>query len=341
MIKGKHTRIAGGAKFWSGNTAMVGGLISKPVIINQQNFVSSPSLPIWLTLTRLSSATYFDSSMNLQTASNDVARFDYWDSSGIKVRGLLLEKQATNYSKTNNFNSWTVNNVTRTTTADVYSGITGINLANSRDNNTLDRLNGVSDLIFSSTNNVLAVSAIFKSIDNVFMLGVNCSTTFTGFGSSFTTPVALFGSTFYLNSKSRKLRDTYYSVSGNLDIRTSGMSGSATVAPIIGPGGTTIGKNVNAYACNMELSTYSSSYILTSGTAVTRSQDSLQLNVANYTGSIKLTYQRQDTDATESAWIDLTSATNPILTNSVAVGIWLQNIAVYNRTLTAQEKANA
>jgi hypothetical protein len=55
---------------------------------------ASPSLPSQMTLSRASSATYFDSSGTLQTATSNVARFDY-DPGSKSPRGLLLEESRT------------------------------------------------------------------------------------------------------------------------------------------------------------------------------------------------------------------------------------------------------
>lgn len=329
MIKGKHTRIAGGAKFWSGNTAMVGGLISKPVIINQQNFVSSPSMPSWLTLTRLSSATYLNSSGNMVEVAADTARFDNaFNGTAWAAKGLLLEKAATN----------------RLGNSDYAAGVTGWNSTDAqinysvKSNGTLyveGLRSGTDRPIFSnpSAYRILNIPLSTSATISVFLVGsrgINYN-----YAMRFTSGNTALGSFPNLISSDK-----------NTDALKTRTSITFNLTEAVTNGDMLLGTNVvnqwmNIGYPQVELGSYPTSWIRTSTAAVTRAQDNLQLNISNYTGSIKLTYKRQDTDATESAWIDLTNATNPILTNSVAVGIWLQNISVYNRTLTAQEKANA
>jgi hypothetical protein len=69
------------------------------------DFTTSTSLPSQMALSRASSATYFDSSGVMQTATSNVARFDY-DPNSHEERGLLIEEQRTNYAY-QAFNLWT------------------------------------------------------------------------------------------------------------------------------------------------------------------------------------------------------------------------------------------
>jgi hypothetical protein len=321
MIKGKHTRIAGGAKFWSGNTAMVGGLISKPVIINQQNFVSSPSMPSWLTLTRLSTATRFDSTGTLVDVAADTARFDYaYNGAAWAVKGLLLEKAATNiipFSETLDTRTPSV------VTGGIYSisktQINGFSVYDISILNVDSPSTGIRNADFSTGLNATIPSITFSCVGQALSLDKGSS--WLKIRAVSTVDSGKFSST------SKKL--TYTEADNTSSLKYCAFN--SRVGDL----------NIRVYGLQQEASVYSTSYIKTTTSAVTRAQDNLQLNASNYTGSVKLTYKRQDTDATESAWIDLANATNPILTNSLSVGIWLQNIAVYNRTLTAQEKANA
>ena len=72
------------------------------------NFLGAMSLPSGLTFSRSSTATYFNSSGVLSTASNDTPRFDY-DPSTLAPRGLLMEEARTNLLPYSNlFTSWTI-----------------------------------------------------------------------------------------------------------------------------------------------------------------------------------------------------------------------------------------
>ncbi|WP_151815018.1 phage head spike fiber domain-containing protein [Acinetobacter soli] len=324
MIKGKHTRIGGGAKFWSGNTAMVGGLISKPVIINQQNFVSSPSMPSWLTLTRLSTATRFDNTGTLVDVAADTARFDYaYNGASWANQGLLLEKAATNlFAYSNNWPDTSAISVVNMVVSGGYvlsTSATDTQRAYSSNSISVTASNPTTTTALVSKLNNLGTKINLNSADSSSDAGV--------VSIGFAPNTSNIKQEYFSDNKVKASYTRSADYSGNI-------------------------YGVYKYAANrrsdirlefmqVEVGSYPTSFIKTSGTAVTRAQDNLQLNVSKYTGSIKLTYKRQDTGATESTWIDLANATNPILTNSVAVGIWLQNIAVYNRTLTAQEKANA
>ena len=83
-----------------------GGLLNRELIYNldlpsfQRDFASLKTLDHGtgpaITFARASGATYFDANGVLQTATNDVARFDHDPANGASSRGLLIEEARTN-----------------------------------------------------------------------------------------------------------------------------------------------------------------------------------------------------------------------------------------------------
>ncbi|WOQ37667.1 hypothetical protein [Acinetobacter soli] len=323
---------------------------SKPRIINQQNFVSSPSMPSWLTLSRLSNGSYFNNAGLLVNAANDVARFDYgFNGSSWANQGLLLEKQKTNFIP----RQYTFENMssagpaTTTVLTETLGDLAWRRIVGSRVDNDLDRVLENSGGLVANTGTDLYISAILrKGTSGRGSLGFTLAdasnnTIYPKLRVGFESDDVLSGSGIYAAVATAKkfLGANIWRYGIKIDMSTN--PSNVSMRPWVGPYIAAANQYIDALVWQSEVG-YPSSFIFSSsfGT-ITRAQDNLQLNISNYTGSVKLTYKRQDTDATESAWIDLTNATNPILTNSLSVGIWLQNIAVYNRTLTAQEKANA
>lgn len=291
-------------------------------------------MPSWLTLTRLSTATRFDNTGTLVDVAADTARFDYaYNGASWTNQGLLLEKQSTNiYLNSNNINTFNVKtNVTNALISNSPLGtvnevtVTDIGSRARLDSYSANNGDTVARRFYLKKGTYAgSLNAVFYTVNPANSV-INLTTKSIDSGSGSIKATSNDWIDFRIVQTTTVTASSY-----RTDLRVQPDAGTENV-----------GKTYLVGHIQVELNTYNSSPINTNGSAVTRSADNLRFNVSNYTGSIKLTYKRQDTDATESAWIDLTNATNPILTNSVAVGIWLQNIAVYNRTLTAQEKANA
>lgn len=338
-----------GGQFKSSKSIFIGNSLNQPVIINQQNFVSSPSLPNWLTLSRLSNGSYFNNAGLLVNAANDVARFDYsYNGLSWANQGLLLEKQKTNFiPRQYTFENMSSAQATTTVLSETLGELAWRRIVGGRVDNDLDRVLENSGGILANTGIDLYISALVrKGTSGRGSLGfaladASNNTIYPKLRLGFESDDALSGSGIYAAVATAKkfLGANIWRYGIKIDM--SSKPDMVSMRPWIGPYIAAAGQYIDTMVWQSEVG-YPTSFIFSSsfGT-ITRAQDNLQLNVTNYTGSVKLTYKRQDTDATESAWIDLTNATNPILTNSLSVGIWLQNIAVYNRTLTAQEKANA
>jgi hypothetical protein len=87
--------LAGVAMFeWSGSTWQAGAAVPAGATLDL-SFLSGPPLDPRLTFSRASTATYFDSSGTMQTATTNAPRFDY-DPVTHALRGLLIEEQRTN-----------------------------------------------------------------------------------------------------------------------------------------------------------------------------------------------------------------------------------------------------
>lgn len=299
-------------------------------------------MPSWLTLTRLSTATRFDNTGMLVDVAADTARFDYaYNGVSWANQGLLLEKQSTNQTRYSaSLDNFTTFNATRAT-ADIFSTVQGYSVTSSTSSATSRlSLSGtvsvwqsiftLSGIVKKGTSNKAMIVGAQGAVTHYATADLNAKTISPNFAADIAA---------YVKGSVKDLTNDRFQISAVFNVSSEGQSTSLSMG--VGSGSSVNGETAIGYGLQIEQSTYASSFIKTTTAAVTRAQDNLQLNVSNYTGSIKLTYKRQDNDATESVWIDLTNATNPVLTNSLSVGIWLQNIAVYNRTLTAQEKANA
>ncbi len=323
---------------------------SKPVIVNQHNFVSKPEIPSWLTLSRLSNATYFNNSGELTNALSDVPRFEYaFNGIGWDAQGLLLEKQKTNFvPRQTTFENMAKANCTVDILTENYGPLTWKRLTGNRVDNDIDRVIENSGGALSDTGATLCVSALFRSGTSGraalgFTLAAADNSTiypkirfyFDGSGQDAAWGT---GSEVATSFKQIKVNEGIYNCSVNLNVTRPS---AVNMRPFFGPFTAAIGSYVDIAVCQSEVD-YQSSFIFSNsfGT-ITRSQDNLQLNFSNYTGSVKFKFKRQDTGAVETSWVDFTNATLPMLTSNFNVGIWLQGIEVYNRILTSQEKASA
>lgn len=343
MIRSKgSTAIIGCLGVSSKNTITIGGLISNPVIVKQHDFVASPVLPSFLTLSRLSAATYFNNQGVLSDAAADTARFDCAFNGTVWVnQGLLIEKQSTNYAYNNSIDSAGGGARTQITASQV-------DISNTSNAIKATSVIGQGDNFFAygGTQNFSSVptrtySVYVKtqSITHYFYLrriqpGSDSANRYSNLNNVLVEEIAIFQTT-------KKQCQNWIRLSYPFQINASGMYARLNVSSQDSyTASSTLQASVITCSAQLEIGDYPTSFIRTTTSAVTRSQDYLRYNANNYTGSIKLIYKRQDTEIIESTWLDLTNATNPIISSSLSVGAWLQNIKVYNRILTAQEKSN-
>ncbi|MGR2671062.1 hypothetical protein ACUXVT_07255 [Acinetobacter soli] len=345
MIGTPSSTAIGGASFWAKNTKLVS--TDRPRVINQQNFISNPSIPSWLKLSRLSNGSYFNNAGLLVNAASDVARFDYaYNGSSWKNQGLLLEKQKTNFiPRQYTFENMSSAQATTTVLSENLGELAWRRIVGGRVDNDLDRVLENSGGILANTGIDLYISALVrKGTSGRGSLGfaladASNNTIYPKLRLGFESDDVLSGSGNYAAVATAKkfLGANIWRYGIKIDM--SSKPDMVSMRPWIGPYIAAAGQYIDTMVWQSEVG-YPTSFIFSSsfGT-ITRAQDNLQYNVTNYTGSIKLTYKRQDTNISESTWIDLTNATNPILTTVLQIGVWLESITAYHRVLTAQEKA--
>lgn len=319
-------------------------------VLNDIDLLSINSLPSILKLSRLSIATYFNNQGVLSDAAADTARFDYgYDGTNWVNQGLLVEKQSTNSARYGSYvqaggAGTGTGSTSRTKVTEGVADIAGSTSALTVTSivNTADNFMSYGGTELFSGNPPITYSVFVNkaSINKYFFLRRIQPPNNTPSVNTYTSNLVMIDND-NLGSRVRNLKEwsrlSYpFQMSSALYARLN-VSSAATLSSIST-------SEASATVCypQRENSAYVTSLIKNfNSDGVTRSPDNLQLNVTNYTGSIKLTYKRQDTEALETKWIDYTGVTNPILSNQFNVGVWLRRVVVYNRILTAEEKANA
>lgn len=294
-------------------------------VLNDIDLRSINSLPSILKLSRLSEATYFNNQGVLSDSAVDKARFDYkYDGTKWVNQGLLVEKQSTNHifrsSNWSNVNPPTASN-NLTYTAEGYAVM---------DNTT-------KEVHFRFYVNA---PQSFNRYVTYLTKTINGSKPALGIGAHDQLDANIVdgqgGEYSNAATSAFPVTEGFFKTTAKKTLSKAD-GGSGGLIKYLGNKKSTI----YVYFAQEESLLYPTSLIKTRGEPVTRSPDNLQLSLSNYTGSIKLTYKRQDTGITETKWIDYTGVTNPILSNQFNVGVWLHRVVVYNRILTAEEKANA
>lgn len=316
-------------------------------VLNDIDLLSTNSLPSILKLSRLSIATYFNNQGVLSDAAADTARFDYgYDGTNWVNQGLLVEKQSTNHARRANTNNIGIYFGGRSHISDLSSTKLKYGVKITAANTLPDQFGELRQSLGYSQNKI-SISAFMESDANTpnFYL-IRRANSYAIFNKNFEYS-RVDASGQMLNAVKKK----YGGSTGRIGI-TFGDTLSATQGTFFrfmmrnedafgNDGGNLTNKYMQIFSPQLEVNPYITSFIPTESSAVTRAADNLQLNVSSYTGSVKLTYKRQDTDVIETKWVDYTDVTNPVLSNQFNVGVWLHKVVVYNRILTAKEKANA
>lgn len=270
-----------------------------PPVINW-DFTALTSLPSTLTFARTSTATYFNSSGVMQTASASTPRFDY-NMSTLQPQGLLLEPTATNL----NVCSENMNLTTCWHTEGGTPMTVNLNATNAPDgNNTADRLNqagdswAYADLPATSPNVPYVFSVYVKSPGSVGTIRLSIQEATGAYTTWATANVSVTTSwtRVYITgtkTNSNVMRFLIYMGSGHLS-------------------------QVYAWGAQVELGTMPSSYIpVPSTSTVTRAAETLTMNSVSWfnatQGSLFAEYVNTRTEATA--------------TNSRVLGFFNTNVA--------------
>jgi hypothetical protein len=251
----------------------------------------SGSLDSRITFTRASTATFFNSSGTLTSASNDVARFDF-NPSTLAAQGLLIEESRTNSIRNNtmqgavagtpgtNPNNWvvslTANGVTQSVSAvGTENGITYVDI---RYNGTPTAGTNVA-IAFEGTNNVAASSgqtwteSVYVKLQAGSFIGT--TTTISLLGTNGTSGTESIDSAL-ITSTPADLRNCRLSVSG-----TFANAGTTNAQPRIRIGytvGVAIDITLRIGLPQLEQGAFATSVIPTTTTALTRAADVASVN---------------------------------------------------------------
>ena len=269
------------------------GKWSQPQALYDINFITTKSVPASLTFSRASSATYYNSSGTLSSAAAGTARFDY-DPGTLAYRGLLMEPSATNYflfsenlTGTNWYNQQTVLTANSTTAPDGTTTASKLAEASSAGSNQHN--SGYTD--WSSPTNTNLTSSIYLkagSINQVelFNIGRTCTwssfvITLQGMGVMTTTgatngvgTASNYGIQYVGNGWYRAFITIYNDASNSCGytlLTRTYKNGSSWYDAGSG------GDYVYLWGAQYESGSVATSYIKTTGAAVTRSADQLTL----------------------------------------------------------------
>lgn len=246
------------------------------------NFTEVNALDPRITFTRASSATYFNSAGVLSTAANNEARFDY-DPVTLAARGLLIEEQRTNlvFPSEDFASPWSIYNATRV--ADVGTAPNGTL--------TADRIDSSGAGIFRAGVGVVNATAYTYSVflKHVSGTGIISNIGFERFGA-----VPLPGSSSFnlltgtVISNGASVTASSITSFGNGWYRMSVTVTSRDVTTTLinyAPAG----DQFLMWGAQLEQGAFSTSYIPTTTTALTRAAD-----VATMTGANFSSWYRQD-----------------------------------------------
>lgn len=303
-------------------------------IILEADLTASSTLPSWLSLTRLSNGSRFNSSGLLVQSANDVPRFNYVYNNGVWVRdGLLVEKQKTNFiPRQYAFENMSSAQATTTVLTETLGDLQWRRIVGGRVDNDLDRVLENSGGLVANTGTDLYISAVLrKGTSGRGSLGFALAdaannTIYPKLRLGFESADELAGSGIYAATATAKkfMGANIWRYGIKIDMSTN--PSNVSMRPWVGPYMQAANQYIDALVWQSEVG-YPSSFIFSSsfGT-ITRAQDNLILN-GYFNGKCTMTYVRQDTGATETLTINV-NGTNTVLSNSIPVGVTMKKVSL-------------
>lgn len=321
-------------------------------ILYRQDFTNNPVVNNWLKVLRLSSGSYFDQNLEVRVAANDIARFDYIRdiaSNTNKCRGLLVEKQKTNFlPRQIAFENMSGSNCAMSVLSTSIGDLVWKRLTGKRVDNDIDRAMDNDKGFISEIGSNLCVSALFRQGTTgraslgFYLADANNNGIYPKiryfFDESSADVSTGAGWEVATSFRRRKIVGNIWNCQVNID--TTKRANIVQMRPFFGPYTKEVDTYVDIAVAQSEVG-YASSFIWGSAySTVTRDSDKLRLNLDNYTGTVKITYERQDSNIIETKFIDLVNQTLPVLSNYLDIGVWIKDLTVYARLLTDTEKLN-
>lgn len=319
-------------KSYSKDTFIIGAFEKLQPIFSSDLTISTV-LPDNLAIVRSSAATYFNNAGNLTNAAVNEARFNHaYENDRWVNKGLLVEKQATNYivyseDFTPKSDGWSGSlSAAPGAIAEFIAAEKGFrkHKVEAGRNNLFDRIQ-------------LSVSVLNKTIS-----------TYVSQGTSLVCAVARNTSHFLRYSFATK-SIVYTNACSNVSVKNLNNISALSFKALedFSPANLTFfskhdttNNSTFLHFMQAENLSYPSSLIRTNGAMATRSADHLVYKSSNFTGSVLIKCIRQDSDILDKIWIDYTAVTDPILSEFLGVGVTLQHLKVFDRILTAEEKSN-
>lgn len=256
------------------------------------SIVTDGVLAQFVTFTRASTGTYFDSAGVMQTAAINVPRLDY-DPAALSLRGLLVEEQRTNLLlRSQEFDnaSWTKEGVTVSAnaalapdgslTAETLS--TGTSFGEHRiymaagasavHSHSIYAKAGTANFVSLSTGNT-TYYAVFDLGAGVVSSSVNCTSSIVSVG----------GGWYRLSVTGGVAMPAFFFVANIGET-------AASAVPVVGSTGTN--KTVHLWGAQLEAGAFATSYVPTTTAAVTRAIDDPDFTIPS--GIVRLEYTYDD-----------------------------------------------